>query len=106
VISADIIRGELEQRPVSSDGNARGDESLGDAVGRHLAQYFDAHREGLPPPGLYDRVLHEIEKPLISLVLSATLGNQLQAAKVLGLNRNTLRKKIRELQIEVLRGSR
>ncbi len=106
VIGADIIRGELQQPAVSADGNVPGDESLGEAVERHLAQYFDAHREGLPPPGLYDRVLHEIEKPLISLVLSATLGNQLQAAKVLGLNRNTLRKKIRELQIEVLRGSR
>jgi len=106
VIGGDIIRAELEQPAVSSDGNMPGDESLGEAVERHLARYFDAHRDGLPPPGLYDRVLREIEKPLISLVLSATLGNQLQAAKVLGLNRNTLRKKIRELQIEVLRGSR
>jgi len=106
VISADIIRAELEQRPASADGELIGDESLGDAVERHLGQYFDAHREGLPPPGLYDRVLREVEKPLISLVLSATLGNQLQAAKVLGLNRNTLRKKIRELQIEVIRGTR
>ncbi len=73
---------------------------------RQLSRYFDAHRDGLPSPGLYDRVLQEMERPLISLTLSATLGNQLQAAKVLGLNRNTLRKKIRELQIDVVRGAK
>ena len=44
-------------------------------------------------PGLYDRVLREIERPLIQLSLGATRGNQLKAAQLLGLNRNTLRKK-------------
>jgi len=55
---------------------------------------------------LYDRVLHEMERPLISLCLTATRGNQIRAAEVLGLNRNTLRKKIRELDIPVVRGVR
>ena len=59
---------------------------------------------GLPPAGLYDRVLREIERPLIQLSLSATRGNQLKAAQLLGLNRNTLRKKVRELDIDVARG--
>jgi two-component system nitrogen regulation response regulator GlnG len=58
----------------------------------------------LPPVGLYDRILHQVERPLISLCLAATRGNQIKAAELLGLNRNTLRKKIRELDIPVLRG--
>jgi two-component system, NtrC family, nitrogen regulation response regulator GlnG len=49
-------------------------------------------------------VLREIERPLIQLSLSATRGNQLKAAQLLGLNRNTLRKKVRELDIDVARG--
>jgi two-component system nitrogen regulation response regulator GlnG len=58
----------------------------------------------LPPSGLYERVLREIERPLISLSLEATNGNQIKSADLLGLNRNTLRKKIRELDIQVVRG--
>jgi two-component system, NtrC family, nitrogen regulation response regulator GlnG len=73
-------------------------------VERHLRDYFTAHGGGLPAAGLYDRVLREIEKPLISLSLGATRGNQIRAAQLLGLNRNTLRKKIRELDIPVTRG--
>jgi two-component system, NtrC family, nitrogen regulation response regulator GlnG len=57
----------------------------------------------LPAAGLYDRVLREVERPLILLSLGATRGNQLKAAQLLGLNRNTLRKKIRELDIDVAR---
>ncbi len=64
------------------------------------------HGESLPPPGLHDRVLREIELPLIALTLSATRGNQLKAAELLGINRNTLRKRIRELDIPVTRGKK
>jgi two-component system nitrogen regulation response regulator GlnG len=60
----------------------------------------------VPPAGLYDRVLHEVERPLISLTLAATRGNQVRAAEILGLNRNTLRKKIQDLGLEVSRGRR
>ena len=49
-------------------------------------------------------LLEDIERPLIQLSLSATRGNQLKAAQLLGLNRNTLRKKLRELDIDVARG--
>ena len=59
-----------------------------------------------PPPGLYDRVLHEVERPLVTLSLQATRGNQIRAAALLGLNRNTLRKKIRELKIPVVRAAK
>jgi two-component system, NtrC family, nitrogen regulation response regulator GlnG len=80
------------------------EESLSDAVERHLKRYFTAHGDSLPPAGLYDRVLREIERPLLALCLAATRGNQIRAAQLLGLNRNTLRKKIRDLDIEVVRG--
>ena len=56
-------------------------------------------------PGLYQRILREVEVPLISAALGATRGNQIKAAELLGLNRNTLRKKIRELDIHVMRRS-
>jgi two-component system nitrogen regulation response regulator GlnG len=80
--------------------------TLGAAVELHLTRYFNLHGESLPPPGLHDRVLREIELPLIALTLSATRGNQLKAAELLGINRNTLRKRIRELDIPVTRGKK
>ena len=69
-----------------------------------LSTYFTAHAGELPAAGLYQRVLKEVERPLITLTLQATHGNQIRAAEVLGLNRNTLRKKIRDLNIPVIRG--
>jgi two-component system nitrogen regulation response regulator GlnG len=50
--------------------------------------------------------LKELERPLLSICLSATRGNQIKAAHILGLNRNTLRKKIRDLGLDVVRGLR
>ncbi len=71
-------------------------------IGAHLKQYFAAHTGGrLPPSGLYDRILPLLEKPLIEMTLAATGGNQVKAAYVLGINRNTLRKKISELGIDL-----
>jgi two-component system nitrogen regulation response regulator GlnG len=83
-----------------------GDESLSMSVERHLAELFKAHGEGLPPPGLYHRILREIEYPLISIALAATRGNQIKAAELLGLNRNTLRKKVRDLDVRLMRTTR
>ena len=79
------------------------DDNVGGALERHLARYFGEFGSGLPPPGLYQRILREVEVPLISAALGATRGNQIKAAELLGLNRNTLRKKIRELDIHVMR---
>jgi len=53
---------------------------------------------------LYDMVLHQVERPLINIVLQKTRGNQIRTADILGINRNTLRKKIKTLDIEVKRG--
>ena len=105
VLGVDAIEAELsESSPATPAAEIDSDESLSSAAERHLRDYFAAHKGGLPPSGLYDRVLREIERPLIQLSLSATRGNQLKAAQLLGLNRNTLRKKVRELDIDVARG--
>ncbi|MGH6882266.1 nitrogen regulation protein NR(I) [Hypericibacter sp.] len=104
VIGADIVARELAAIASAATPGKPTSESLATAAERHLRDYFAAHTHGLPARGLYDRVLREIERPLIQLSLEATRGNQIRAAEMLGLNRNTLRKKIRELDISVLRG--
>lgn len=81
-------------------------ERLGQSIETHLQRYFDLHGEDLPPPGLYDRILREVERPLIEIALDATGGNQLRCAELLGINRNTLRKKVNDLNIEVTRRRR
>ncbi len=81
-------------------------EGLSKTVEQKLAPYFSAHDGALPAAGLYQRVLREVERPLITLTLQATHGNQIKAAEILGLNRNTLRKKIRDLNIPVIRGAK
>jgi len=78
-------------------------EKLSGSVARHLQRYFDLHGGALPPPGIYQRILREFELPLIEISLDATGGNQAKCADLLGINRNTLRKKITELGIEVTR---
>jgi two-component system nitrogen regulation response regulator GlnG len=103
-ITAAVIEQELSQ-PAPSGGEARAGDSLGNAVERHLAAYFAGFEDGLPPAGLYHRILREVEFPLLTAALAATRGNQIRAADLLGVNRNTLRKKIRDLDIQVFRGS-
>ncbi|MGH6869687.1 MAG: sigma 54-interacting transcriptional regulator, partial [Methylocella sp.] len=97
--------------PAAHLENGRSGESgrrptLAGAMERHLAALFDEHGARLPPPGLYRRILREIEYPLISAALAATRGNQIKAAELLGLNRNTLRKKVRDLDIRWMRAPR
>ena len=107
IISAKIVQKEIEARP-SSPVTTRSDppQKLSGAIEMHLKRYFDLHGDGLPPPGLYDRIIKEVELPLISLSLSATRGNQVKTAELLGINRNTLRKKIQDLDIRVTRGKK
>ncbi|WP_240910330.1 nitrogen regulation protein NR(I) [Pontivivens nitratireducens] len=107
VISEAAVHEELTARPSSAHSHSGGDgERLGQAIENHLERYFALHGEDLPPAGLYDRILREVEMPLIALALSATRGNQVRTAELLGINRNTLRKKIRELDIPVTRGKK
>jgi len=100
LITTRIVDLELTDRSVAAPGNPAA-ASLADIVGDHLASYFASQPQGTPPDGLFERVMAEVERPLIRLTLAATQGNQLRAAKVLGLNRNTLRKRIHELQIDI-----
>ncbi|MGQ0663856.1 MAG: nitrogen regulation protein NR(I) [Pseudomonadota bacterium] len=105
VIGVDLIEVDLGEEAPGANAPPI-DDSLHAAVERHLRAYFAAHGDGLPAAGLHGRVLQEIERPLISLSLAATRGNQIKAARLLGLNRNTLRKKIRALDVQVMRGIR
>jgi DNA-binding protein Fis len=59
-----------------------------------------ARIDGYPIHDLYDKVLERVERPLFDLVLARTGGNQVKAAELLGLNRNTLRKKLADLGID------
>ncbi|MBT5518979.1 MAG: nitrogen regulation protein NR(I) [Rhodobiaceae bacterium] len=106
VIGADAVRVELSENDMDAAPITQEGGSLTDSLHFHLSTYFKSHGSGLPPNGLYERVLREVETPLIELSLSATRGNQIKAAELLGLNRNTLRKKIRDLDIDVVRGSK
>lgn len=104
----EIARGEVEQvlgqqpSPEPMAGVVDGDK-LSASVARHLKRYFDLHGGQLPPPGVYQRILREVELPLIEIALDATAGNQAKCADLLGINRNTLRKKITDLDIRVTR---
>ncbi|WCL52930.1 nitrogen regulation protein NR(I) [Gimibacter soli] len=106
-ITGDVIKTELDRStselsgaPLSLLAEVTGG-NLSQTIRAHLDQYFDHHEDGLPPPGLYQRLLREVERPLIQKVLAVTGGNQVKTAELLGLNRNTLRKKIRELDIHL-----
>jgi two-component system nitrogen regulation response regulator GlnG len=104
-VSASVIAGELSEPPSNGIGGDDGEAAtLAGSIEHHLTRYFATHGDQLPPPGLYDRIVQEVERPLISICLAATRGNQIRAAHLLGLNRNTLRKKIRDLGLEVFRG--
>ena len=105
VITVDDINTELTET-ASAASTPDEEEGLSKTVEQRLASYFGAHDSSLPAAGLYQRVLREVERPLITLTLQATHGNQIKAAEVLGLNRNTLRKKIKDLNIPVIRGAK
>ncbi|MCF1709816.1 sigma-54 dependent transcriptional regulator [Tabrizicola sp. J26] len=105
---AEISRAEVEavlgnqpsMEPLRGGGEG---EKLSTSVAKHLKRYFDLHGGALPPPGVYQRILREVELPLIEIALDATAGNQAKCADLLGINRNTLRKKITDLDIRVTR---
>ena len=105
IVTADIVEEELAEARAAADGRGRQD-AQGPLRARSSATssgYFASFGRELPPPGLYDRILQQVERPLITAALAATRGNQIRAAELLGLNRNTLRKKIRDLDIQVFR---
>ncbi len=114
LIGTDIVARELAQN--AREGQNHADETAGkDNAGQekegelaaafrhHLARYFSNGEGILPATNLHRTIVAEVERPLIAMTLDATGGNQLKSAQILGLNRNTLRKKIRSHDIRILK---
>jgi two-component system nitrogen regulation response regulator GlnG len=109
-ISAEIIEAELSVGETPGEAVAATlipeTLSIGQAMEHYLQRHFASFGGELPPPGLYQRILEEVEYPLVLAAMTATRGNQIKAADLLGLNRNTLRKKIRDLGINIYKSAR
>jgi two-component system, NtrC family, nitrogen regulation response regulator GlnG len=99
VITPALIEQQLRVGGQQAGAAVPDDAGLGEAIEQHLARHFASYGGALPPDGLYDRVLADIERPLLRLTLAAVRGNQLKAARLLGINRNTLRKKLTDLGV-------
>ena len=107
-ITEPLVAAEFTEAPQSpaTDGAPVSVKSLMESVEQHLETYFAKFKGELPPPGLYHRILREVEEPLVNAALAATRGNQIKAAELLGVNRNTLRKKIKDLDLRIIRSLR
>ncbi|MDO9383165.1 MAG: nitrogen regulation protein NR(I) [Hyphomicrobiaceae bacterium] len=103
-LTQQIIEQELmESEPARGPEGDSEPKDLSELIERHMGRYFASFGKDLPPPGLYDRVIRQVEQPLLTAALAATRGNQIRAAELLGLNRNTLRSRIKALDIRVFR---
>ncbi|MHA1522815.1 MAG: nitrogen regulation protein NR(I) [Alphaproteobacteria bacterium] len=98
-VAAELAHGghEIVEHPISND------VSLSAVIDRFVDKFFKDLGSNPPPAGLYLRMLHELERPLLAHTLAYTRGNQIRASELLGLNRNTLRKKVRDLELSVIR---
>ena len=91
---ADIIEGSVETAVPTSSPEQKQEQPLRDCVKHALDNYF-AQLDGELPSNLYDMVLEQVELPLLQRVMEFTGGNQSRAAKLLGISRGTLRKKLK-----------
>ena len=106
VITEEILAPELSDHIAVQEGvtlNEDAPDTMAQLIERHVGRLLTTVRETGEEGVLYERALAELERPLIRLTLAETRGNQIRAAALLGLNRNTLRKKIREHGIGVQR---
>ncbi len=107
----DVISGASVERELTDQGVNEAHDSMEISsdnlplfMEKYLSSYFASFGGVLPPEGLYERVLADMEPALLRASLQATNGNQLRAADLLGINRNTLRTKLKERHINVMRG--
>lgn len=103
--AATTIRGLLENGNTGNPARDLANVTLEDYVESKFKQFVRAMKAS-SARGLYATLIQAVERPLIELALRETHGNQIQAAQLLGLNRNTLRKKISDCKISVKRRSR
>jgi two-component system nitrogen regulation response regulator GlnG len=109
VESDDVVgAGSVEREFAASGGVAQlspeAPADLPSYMESYLGRYFSGFGEALPPDGLYQRILADVEPALLRASLAATNGNQLRAADLLGINRNTLRSKLRAHNVKPVRG--
>ncbi len=102
VISAAAVDRELSDGAMPNQAG-EASTSLAEFAENYLARYFTQFGQSLPPAGLHERILAEIEPPLLRAALAATSGNQLRAAELLGMNRNTLRVKLRQRNVGIIK---
>jgi Fis family transcriptional regulator len=88
-----------EGRPTVTNVPAGGGETIEQCIVRSLNEYF-ANLEGAKPHALHELVLQAVERPLLKFAMDRTHGNQSAAAELLGINRNTLRKKLTEYRLD------
>ena len=100
-----VIRGLVEERKGRIPIKSLDKVTLEDYVESKFEEFVRAMKAS-SARGLYSTIIHAVERPMIELALRETQGNQIQAAQLLGLNRNTLRKKISEFKISVKKRSR
>jgi Fis family transcriptional regulator len=84
--------------PTTAADAARG-ETIEQCILRNLHEYF-ANLDGAKPHALHEMVLQAAERPLLKFAMERTSGNQSAAAELLGINRNTLRKKLVEYRLD------
>ena len=93
-----LLNDRTKESPTSApteNYNAPQDQSLRDCVEKAVSNYFQ-HLDGQDVSDVYEMVLAEVEAPMLEVVMKYTRHNQTKAANVLGLNRGTLRKKLKQ----------
>ena len=99
-INEPSVRSELRMIDSAASNAVQMQESLFNLMHQTINKHFDTYFVPAPPAALHSYVTVAVERPMIEWVLRHTGGNQIKAAEILGINRNTLRTKIRDMGIE------